>query len=273
MSARRQAEANRCRAVKWVWIVLFQGKRPGIVRVFFYTGHRAEPYRIQASPYIRVLHESIPHSTGAVVFNHDDDGPLVDADYVGAPPIPRQIEGVAEAIRRPELRSVGIPHLVYGRDDNPVRKWDLTDGCRRDQRSIVALGWGSAPRAVSARGVRSGDSPQAVPVAGETARICNAVSVLCERRTPGVLKIINSLGTHIRVGNIPEIDPAMRVLMSKQRRKYDVRVGILGLPLVAAGPRLPSVLVGDPVCGRAVAEDVDDHRLVIADPLAVVQES
>src|SRR2546425_1119102 len=187
MSAGRQAEANCCRAVKWVWIVLVQGESPGIFRVLFYTCHSAEADRIQAPHDIRVLHETIPDRTGAVVFNHDDDGPLVDADHIGAPPVSCQIESVAEAVRSPKLRPVRIPHLVYGRNDYLRCKGYRADRCRRDERSVVPLGRRSAPRAVSARGIRSRDSPQTVPVAGETARICNAVGVLCEGRTPGVL--------------------------------------------------------------------------------------
>ncbi len=54
--------------------------------------------------------------------------------------------------------------------------------------------------------------------------------------------------------------------MPEERREDDVGLAVVRFPAVAAGPRGPHGGVVRWVRGRAEGEDVEDHRLVVADP-------
>src|ERR1041384_1689617 len=57
--------------------------------------------------------------------------------------------------------------------------------------------------------------------------------------------------------------------MPEERGEDDVRVAVLRLPLVPAGPLLPPELVCDRVRWGTISENVHDHRFVVAGPLSV----
>src|SRR2546429_8578676 len=66
--------------------------------------------------------------------------------------------------------------------------------------------------------------------------------------------------------NAAEVDPHVRVLVPEQGPELHVILPMKRAPLIASHPRRPGGGV-DGVGGRAERQDVEDHPLVVADPI------
>src|SRR5678816_3985144 len=64
--------------------------------------------RLQAALDLGNLHKEFPDFLRAVIFQHDQDRPLVDSQDVGIPPVGREIERVAETVAGPDI----CPELI-----------------------------------------------------------------------------------------------------------------------------------------------------------------
>src|SRR5206468_9905173 len=116
--------------------------------------------------------------------------------------------------------------------------------------------------------VAGGEPPDVSAVPGPAARIRNGVAPLRQCRPARVLEVIDALVPHVVVGDIAEVDPDVRVLVAEQRRELDEALSVVRAPLIAAHPLVP--------CGgisgmrrRAEGQDVENHSLVVADPVGV----
>ena len=121
------------------------------------------------------------------------------------------------------------------------------------------------------RPITGGQSPEQLAVALEPPRVRNAIRVLCERRAARILEIVDPFAPHVIVGDAAKVDPAMRVLMTEQRREMDEALAVTRFPLVTARP-FPPATRREWIRGRTEAEQVEDHPLVVANP-AVLDES
>ena len=87
--------------------------------------------------------------------------------------------------------------------------------------------------------VTGGQAPDIAAITGPGIRIGDAVLPLGERGTPGILEIGTAVTGHVRVSDIAEINPAVRILIPEQRWKRDVGLAIIGGPGISAGPIAP----------------------------------
>jgi hypothetical protein len=58
---------------------------------------------------LRILHEGLPHESGAVILGHEHGDPHIDANHIGIVPASERIEGIDETVAGPgaaaELRA------------------------------------------------------------------------------------------------------------------------------------------------------------------------
>src|SRR5438552_4934036 len=62
------------------------------------------------------FHESLPNTPASIVLDHDQDGPLVDAQHLGVPPAGGQVERVAETVPCPDVRTIKVVEVAQCRD-------------------------------------------------------------------------------------------------------------------------------------------------------------
>ena len=124
---------------------------------------------------------------------------------------------------------------------------------------------GSVERTVAGR-----QSPDVGSVAGKTRGVRGPIGLLREGRAPRVLEVVDALPAHVRILDLTEIHPDVRILMPEERREVDVLVSQVGAPDVGAAPLRPRRRV-DGMGRRSEGEDVEDHRLVVAGPVVGVE--
>src|SRR5207247_9387258 len=87
--------------------------------------------------------------------------------------------------------------------------------------------------------VAGGQSPDQFAVSFELPRIRNTIGALCQRRAARILEIVDPFASHVIVGDAAKVDPAMRILMTEQRREMDECLTVACFPLVTARPSIP----------------------------------
>ena len=183
-----------------------------------------------------------------------------------------EVEGVLEAVWSPELGPVGVVQVVEHGKSLFRGEGDRAGGGGRRDRAVVVLRRGRAVGKVARRVVARGEAPEVHAVAREAPGVGDAVGALGERRPARVLEVGDALRLHVGVLDVAEVDPAVRVLVPEQRREDHEGVAVVRQPVVAARPGRPGI-VGHRVGRRAEGQDVQDHRLVVADPLAEAREA
>src|SRR5258706_10583658 len=94
------------------------------------------------------------------------------------------------------------------------------------------------------RAVTRSKAPDVGVVARPCARVCYSVGALRQRGAARVLEVIDPAPTHVRVSDVPEIDPHVRILVAEQRRELDEALAVVGAPLITAHPRGPGRRIG-----------------------------
>ena len=212
----------------------------------------------------------------AVVFEHDQDRALIDAEPPSVDPIFTRIERVEKAVVGVE-RPVFVAFHRFQRGVGFRRsKRERSAGCRRGDRAVVgdAGGRSSAgvvrPFAVGAgsRPVAGGESPDIGAVSDVFTRIFDAVATVGQRGSPGIFEIIETrFGAHEGVLDPCEIDPHVRILVPEQRREVHHLVVLETAVIVGSRPAVPYAAVEFFVgLGRADCEDVEDHGFVVTLP-------
>src|ERR1051326_509372 len=172
-----------------------------------------------------------PDEAGAVVFDHGEDGTLVDAQVIHVEPaeggvhrarflLPAEcegrIEGVEEAVLPEQLAAVGLPHREQRRDRVRGGEWHgAANRCRAD-RAVVALvaergtagviGVELADLAADrqrfiGRAVAGGQAPDVGAVAAPMPRIRDRVAALREGGATRVLEVVDPPPAHVAVGD------------------------------------------------------------------------
>ncbi len=172
-----------------------------------------------------------------IVLDHEHDGALIDSHPVRTNPAGRlgRVEGRVERIGktthlREELGAVLEPE-TDGANRLARRVDNGADGRSRRNRSIIKARAGSRVRCNRGRCVlcrrppwcrhpvrRRQSDPVELVVAAPTVGVIHRVAVLSLRGPNTVLEVIEAQSTIGIVGDAPEIDPAVRVLVAEERR-------------------------------------------------------
>src|SRR5205814_8390982 len=67
---------------------------------------------LQASLNFGVSHEKPPDILGAIVFNHDGDGALIDSQFIGVKPPLAAVERIAEPVRGPQIQPAVVVKIA-----------------------------------------------------------------------------------------------------------------------------------------------------------------
>ena len=116
-----------------------------------------------------------------------------------------------------------------------------------------------------------GEPPTVLTVPLEPHGVAQGVLLLNNGGPAAVLEIVGPLFPHERILDAAQVDPDVRELVDEERRREEVIDVVEVLPLIGPAPRAVA-LRGQWVCGRAQAEDVEQHRLAVSLP-AVAQET
>ena len=81
-----------------------------------------EPRVLQAALNLDGFHKRLPNAPGSIVFDHDQNRPLVDAQHFGVPPAGGEIECVAQPVARPDLRTIMLVEVAQRGDADFWRK-------------------------------------------------------------------------------------------------------------------------------------------------------
>src|ERR1700736_3758973 len=84
--------------------------------------------------------------------------------------------------------------------------------------------------------IAGGEAPAKTAVSLKAARIADAIFALYECGAPAVLEVIHLLVPHEGVLYAAEIDPDMRKLVSEQRARVEIFIGVDFPPFVAGRP-------------------------------------
>ena len=237
----RQLVLDDGRVVEGIGKVLAQlqaGRPPG--RIDRYAGAGGPEFGpLEAAADGGVFHKSLPDLAGAVVFDHDGDGALIDADDVGGPPFSGEIKGVAKAVAAPEVGAIGVVEMAQRRQADLRRKGDRAAHGGRGDGAVVVLGRRRAARRIAGGAVAGGDAPDLFAIAGPAFGIGDAVGLLGQGGAARVFEIVAPLLAHIVVLDAAEIDPAVAELVAEEGRKDHIGLAVLGAPVVAAAPGGP----------------------------------
>src|SRR5437867_6070360 len=144
------------------------------------------------------------------------------------------VERIEKAICGVNVLTVSAVYLERGGNDQLGSERHGRDHRRGGQRAVVVLAGGvHAPRAVAtkqsppagvldhdvSRSIAGGDSPDRGPVVAATTGVGDGIGALSVDRAPAVLEVVEAAPLHIRVADVAEIRPDMRVLVTEQRRK------------------------------------------------------
>src|SRR6059036_483066 len=258
---------------------------------------------LEASTQVRVLAHHAPDERATVVLDHREHGPLVDAEIVTSDPtkvghataVPEgdvedegSIERVEKAVLRVNVLAEAAMHLEGGRDDQLRRERHGGDDRRRRQCAVVVLARaidaacrvGAKPSAPAdvldldvSRSIAGGDPPDGCTVVPATTRVGDCVRLLSVDRAPAVLEVVEAAALHVRIADVAEIGPHVRVLMTEQRRKAQELLTEERAPVLVVGTRPfhPGVETHGKG-GRAERQEVHEHGLVVASPV-VFQET
>src|SRR5439155_17681165 len=125
----------------------------------WHEGERDKARKLHTPLDFRIFHEETPHSLGAVVLDHNHDGPLIDAQLIRTVPIVSKVESVFKAVSRPDIRpQLGIDvaqsrQTVFGSERH------RTAGCSRGEGAIIVLARWRAMGRVARGGVTRGQTP------------------------------------------------------------------------------------------------------------------
>src|SRR5271163_1635047 len=194
-----------------VRLVRYEGHAPFFAQplVFNQPGSRHSALRF------RRLHEGAPDEAGAQILGHEHRNARVDSDHVGIIPVLEWIERVNEAVLGPR-RGVSVADRLQYPHRRRGREWQRPSGRTRDHGAINRpRGWRTTPNHIAILGIGSGDSPQVVVV------ICKLLLTQLYTETPvdfsrsdGIQEIVR-----IFVAAAAEVEPRLRVLVHKKRRK------------------------------------------------------
>src|ERR1700722_825916 len=177
---------------------------------------------------LRILHERLPHETGARILGHEHCDAGVDAHNVLVIPVIQRVEGIDKAVAAPGLRIMRADVLQHP-NGGDRQKRQRTSRCRGNHRSVNrAHGRWSAPDHVPLVRVRGRNPPQIVAVIGKRLAQFNAKAAVYIRRNRGIREVVGKL-----VPLAPEVEPRLRVLVYKQRRK---RTDVLLAVILEPGP-------------------------------------
>src|SRR5690606_10520215 len=181
----------------------------------------AEAGTLQAGADVRALLHHRPHELVAVVGDHRQDRPLVDADVVAghpalagddAPGLERDVvveagvERVQEAVAGVQVVAVAAEHLLRGRDHHLRREHDRGDRRGRGDGAVVeVLAQAGAARGIVAefallaavdlagvlRAVAGGQAPDVLAVVLPLHRVGDGVLALGQRRAAAVEEVVD----------------------------------------------------------------------------------
>ena len=118
------------------------------------------------------------------------------------------------------------------------------------------------------RPVTGREAPDVGPVVPAPTRVGDGVGLLRVDGSPTVFEVVQAPLLHVRVPDVAEIGPHMRVLVTEQRREGQMLLAEHRGPLlvVGAGPRAPRV-GAHRKRRRAERQQVHQHGLVVAAPV------
>src|SRR5215470_6271468 len=228
---------------------------------------------LEAPTQVRVLAHHAPDERATVVLDHRQDHALIDAEVVAGDPAElrhalavsqrnvegeRSVERVEEAVPRVDVLAEAAVHFERGRDDELRRERHRRDDGGRRQRAVVMSAGGiDAARHVAAEAVAPGgvldldvggpiargDAPDGLAVIAAPARIHHGIGSLSVNGASAVLKVVDPALLHVRIANVAQIRPHVRVLMTEQRRKVQILLAEERAPLLVVrarpfGPRV-----------------------------------
>src|SRR5579885_385190 len=213
-----------------------------------------------------VLHKLLPDEAGAEVLGHQYADALVNAQNVRRIPVGFGVEGVHEAVARPDPVTVFLAHMQQNVRALSGKKGQRPGAGARDDGSVQSAdGWGAAPYAVSFAGVRSGDAPEVLINPGELAPDDHAPELVDAGGGNGVGEVVG-----VQVALIAIVTPGVRVLVNKERSKSADVVDTAELHQRAL-ERIPG-LCRNGMRGRADGQQIHGHQLGVDVP-AVLEEA
>src|SRR5690606_42045467 len=123
-----------------------------------------------------------------MVLDHQEDGPLIDAEVRLRKPVPIDIVRIAKAVRAPEGRIFAMHRpersagLVRSEGDGAARR-------RGRDGAVVVLRRRRSTRAVAVRCVGGGEAPLVLSIVGISSWVRRVVGPLRERRTARGLEV------------------------------------------------------------------------------------
>ena len=191
---------------------------------------------------------------------------MINSQLIRCIPLLAQIKRVTEAVGRPNVPPVMAVEIAQGRRREFGGEGHGTASGGRCNRTIVVLGRWSTMRVVAPRPVTRGQSPNVTAISHPVRRVRNAIRPLGQARSPRILEVRAVVIVHVGVGDVAEIDPAVGVVVSKQRWKRHEGLIIISGPSVSAGPSLPAGC-GQGIGRGAKAKNIENHTLVISNPV------
>ena len=195
---------------------------------------------------MRIFLHGFPHQLTAIIFDHRDDRPLIDAEVIWVAPAAFEgwIERIGEAVLPVNARV--MLHRCDCRDRDVRREGDRRRRRGRRDRSVIAdiasrcsaapVGMvGAAVDGHVARAVARREPPHVAAVILPASGIVIGVRALRQRRAPRILEIVDAFPAHVRVLNPAEVDEHLRVLMTEQRSEKHVLLPVKRAPLIRPG--------------------------------------
>src|ERR1051326_732997 len=177
-------------------------------------GQRDKAGSLQSSLRFLILHEKLPRPLSAVVFDHDDDRTFIDSEFIKAVPLSAEIESVLEAVGSPDMQSKIVHGFQCGHTDLRGESHGAARSGWRD-RAVIALRRWRTMSAIAVGIVARRQSPNRAAIADLHQWVGNAIVALGQGSAPRVLEIGRVVAVHVGVGDMAEINPAVRVLMSE----------------------------------------------------------